>query len=85
MKKKLVDGKHIKRYDTPKRPYQRVLESPYVAASVKRSFKEQFENLNPFKLRKIMENKLKTIFRILRSKKPQVTILISSLLPGNIL
>ena len=65
-------------------PYQRVLESPYVEASVKRSLKEQFENLNPFKLRKVMESKLKTIFRILRSKKPQVTIPLSSLLSGNI-
>lgn len=84
VEKKLVDGKHIKRYDTPKTPYQRVLESPYVAASVKRSLKEQFENLNPFKLRKVIENKLKTIFRLLRSKKPLVTIPLSSLLPGNI-
>ena len=69
VEKKIVNGKHIKRYDTPKTPYQRVLESPYVAASVKRSLKEQFENLNPFRLRKTMESKLKTIFRILRSKK----------------
>ena len=84
VEKKLVDGRHIKRYDTPKTPYQRVLESPYVAASVKHSLKEQFENLNPFKLRKVMESKLKNIFRILRSKKPMVTIPISSLLPGNI-
>ena len=66
-------------------PYQRVLESPYVEASVKRSLKEQFENLNPFKLRKVMESKLKNIFRVLRSKKPLVTIPISSLLTGNIL
>jgi len=84
VEKKLVDGKTIKRYDTPKTPYQRVLESPYVDASVKKTLKEQFENLNPFRLRKIMESKLKSIFRILRSKKPLVTIPISSLLPGNI-
>lgn len=84
VEKKLVDGKHIKRYDTPKTPYQRVLESPYVTASVKRSLKEQFEALNPFKLRKVIESKLKTIFSVLRSKKPLVTIPISSFLPGNI-
>jgi len=85
LEKKLVDGKHIKRYDTPKTPYQRVLESTHVATSVKHSLKEQFENLNPFKLRKVMEIKLKNIFRVLHSKKPQVTIPLSSLLPGNIL
>lgn len=84
VEKKLVDGKHIKRYDTPKTPYQRILESPYVAASVKRSLKEQFENLNPFRLRKTMENKLKTIFNICYRKKPFVTIPLTKILPGNI-
>jgi hypothetical protein len=84
MEKKLVDGKAFKRYDQPKTPYQRVLESPYVSASVKRSLKEQFENLNPFRLRKAMEDKLHTIFKLLCSKKPMVTIPLSSFLSGNI-
>lgn len=84
IEKKLVDGKAIKRYDQPKTPYQRVLESPDVSASVKRSLKEQFETLNPFRLRKVMEDKMSTIFRILRSQKPMVTIPLSSFLSGNI-
>jgi hypothetical protein len=74
----------MKRYDQPKTPYQRVLESPYVSASMKRSLKDQFETLNPFGLRKAMEDKLNTIFRILRSKKPMATIPLSSFLSGNI-
>jgi len=84
VEKKLVDGKVMKRYDQPKTPYQRVLESPDVSASVKRSLNEQFETLNPFRLRKAMEDKLNTIFKILRSKKPMVTIPLSSFLSGNI-
>ena len=84
IEKKLVDGKAMKRYDQPKTPYQRVLESSYVSASVKRSLKEQFETLNPFRLRKAIEDRLNTIFRILRSKKPMVTIPLSSFLSGNI-
>jgi hypothetical protein len=84
VEKKLVEGKAMKRYDQPKTPYQRVLESPSVSASVKRSLKEQFETLNPFRLRKAMEEKLNTIFKILRSQKPMVTIPISSFLSGNI-
>jgi hypothetical protein len=84
VEKKLVDGKTMKRYDQPKTPYQRVLESPYVSASMKRSLKEQFETLNPFRLRKAIEDKLNTIFRILRSQKPMVTIPLSSFLSGNI-
>jgi len=84
MEKKLVDGKAMKRYDQPKTPYQRVLESPHVSASVKRSLKEQFETLNPFRLRKAMEDKLNTIFKVLRAQKPMVTIPLSSFLSGNI-
>ena len=79
-----MNGKVIKRYDSPKTPYQRVLESPSVSASVRRSLKEQFETLNPFKLRKAIEDKLNTIFEVLRSQKPMVTIPLSSSLSGNI-
>jgi hypothetical protein len=84
VEKKLVDGKQIKRYDTAKTPYQRALESPYVEASAKCSLKEQFENLNPFRLRKVMESKLETIFKICYRKKPFVAIPLTKLLPGNI-
>ena len=74
LEKKLVAGKAIKRYDNPKTPYQRVLESRYIAASVKRSLKEQFETLNPFGLRKAIENKLKTIFNICYRKRHESTL-----------
>src|SRR5512136_3109342 len=84
MEKKLVNAKTIKRYDQPRTPYQRVLESSSVSAAVKRSLKEQFENLNPFRLREAMEEKLHTISKILCSKKPMVTIPLSSFLSGNI-
>jgi hypothetical protein len=84
VEKKLVEGKVIKRYDQPKTPYQRVLESSYVSGSVKRSLKEEFDTLNPFTLREAMEDKLKTIFKILRSQKPMVTVPLSSFLSGNI-
>jgi len=66
LEKKRVASKTVKRYDTPKTPYQRVLESPYVSASKKRILKEQFKGLNPFKLRKAMEKKLNKIFQTLR-------------------
>jgi len=69
LEKKLVAGKTIKRYDTPKTPYQRLLESPYVAASVKHNLKEQFATLNSFALRKAMDKKLKAIFDLCYPKK----------------
>jgi len=66
IEKKMVAAKTLKRYDEPKTPYQRVLESPYVAASVKRSLEEQSAALNPFQLRKAIEARLKAIFKIVR-------------------
>lgn len=80
IEKKLVAGKTIKHYDSPKTPYQRVLESPHITVSAKSSLKEQFETLNPFKLRKIMESKLETIFSICYSKKSLVTVPLGNIL-----
>ena len=62
IEKKVIASKVFKRYDKPKTPYERVLESKHVDSSVKRSLKEQFENLNPFQLRKGIETKMKKIF-----------------------
>lgn len=60
--KKMVASKTIKVYDAPKTPYQRVLESKHVSQSVKQNLEAQFEKLDPFKLRKNIEKRLKNIF-----------------------
>ena len=64
IEKKRVASKTIKRYDVPKTPCQRVLESPDVSNVQKQALKEQFKGLNPFRLRKAMEKKLQEIFNI---------------------
>ena len=64
LEKKRIASKTIKRYDNPKTPYQRVMESTDVSDEIKLSLKKQFEQLNPFKLRKAMEKKLAKIFKI---------------------
>jgi hypothetical protein len=69
IEKKMVAAKTIKRYDSPKTPYQRVLESPYIKPAVKNSLKEQYENLNPFKLRRGIETKVKKIFETLKYRR----------------
>jgi hypothetical protein len=63
LEKKRIASKTIKRYDSPKTPYQRVLESTHVSQSIKNSLRKEFEKLNPFKLKKAMENKLAKIFK----------------------
>jgi hypothetical protein len=63
IEKKRVASKTVKRYDKPKTPYQRILESPEISAETKRALREQFKTLNPFVLRKALEEKLKKIFK----------------------
>jgi len=66
--KKREGSKTIKRYDLPKTPYQRIIESPYVLSSTKRSLTKQLANLNPFLLRNQMEVKLKQIFSLINGR-----------------
>ena len=63
LEKKRVASKIVKRYDEPKTPYRRILESPDVSEETKRKLKEQYKILNPFELRKALEVKLKKIFK----------------------
>jgi hypothetical protein len=62
--KQRIASKTIKRYDNPKTPYQRVMDSPDISSSTKRSLSTVFEKLNPFHLRRAMEEKLKKIFLV---------------------
>jgi 5S rRNA maturation endonuclease (ribonuclease M5) len=64
LEKKRVASKTVKRYDKPKTPCQRVLESPDISKETKQALKELQKTLNPFVLRKAMEAKLKKIFKL---------------------
>ena len=41
-------------YDTPKTPYQRVLESLFVSEQVKEELERVYESLNPVKLKRVL-------------------------------
>ena len=60
--KERVGSKTIKRHDSPKTPYQRIIQSSHVLDAVKDNLTKEVERLNPFMLRKMMEAKLKKIF-----------------------
>lgn len=68
--KQRVASKTIKRYDGPKTPVQRILESEYVPDFTKHRLKEQLLKLNPFELRNAMEKKLKIIFNLCYEPRP---------------
>ena len=62
MKKERV-GSRIKRvYDLPKTPYQRVMESEDISKTIKQTLTKQYEQLNPFALKRAIDKKIKLIF-----------------------
>ena len=63
LEKKRIASKIVKRYDKPKTPYQRILESPDISEKTKQTLREMEQTLNPFELRKALEEKLKKIFK----------------------
>lgn len=62
--KKRVGSKIFKVHDSPKTPYQRVIESKAVSSQVKEQLTGQLKDLNPFKLRKTIDEKIATIHRL---------------------
>jgi hypothetical protein len=60
--KERIGSKTLKRHDSPKTPYQRIMESPHIGETVKKTLTKQLRTLNPFVLREAMESKLKEIF-----------------------
>lgn len=64
IEKERIGSKTLKRYDCPKTPYQRIMESPLVSGTAKQQLTRQFTGLNPFYLRKSMDTKLQKIFQL---------------------
>ena len=62
LSKERIGSKTLKRYDSPKTPYQRIMDSPHIPQQTKQTLTKQLASLNPFMLRKNMEEKIKKIF-----------------------
>lgn len=63
IEKKRINSRYYKRYDIPKSPYQRLMESEHIPQDVKDKLKKQHATLNPFQLKRAIECKLKHIFQ----------------------
>ena len=59
--KQRIKSKTIKIHDEPKTPYQRLIESSCMSKEAKDKLTLQQEKLDPFKLKKAIERKLKQI------------------------
>jgi hypothetical protein len=61
-----INSKYRKRYETPKTPYQRIVASAHIQKGTKRRLEDVHLTLNPFRLKKVINAKLKTIFTSVR-------------------
>ncbi len=62
--KKRVEGRLVKRYDTAKTPYQRVLVSDEIPVKVKAQLAHQYVKLNPVQLRHDIDKKIAKLWKI---------------------
>jgi hypothetical protein len=64
IRKQRIGSKIIKKYDKPKTPFERIVESDYIDQIIKSNLIKQFESLNPFRLQKNMKKKIDRILNI---------------------
>lgn len=64
-----IGGKIVKQYDTPKTPYQRLIDSRKLDRTQKMRLSSQKEGKNPFTLKKQLEIKLKLFFSLVERKR----------------
>ena len=61
--KERINSKYIKKYDEPQTPYQRLLACDDISPEFKQKLTTTYLSLNPFKLRKCIEEKLNNVFK----------------------
>ena len=73
-KKERVGSKVKKKYDVPKTPYQRLLDSGQLTLKQEQILRERKEKLNPFKLQKELEEKLRKFFSIFENNRLDIKL-----------
>jgi len=66
VEKKRIGSRYMRKYDTPKTPYQRALEHPDIPRKVKDDLRKTKAKLNPLDLRKEIDMLVFKIFKIAR-------------------
>jgi hypothetical protein len=66
--KERIGGKIKRKYDTPKTPYHRVMESTIVSKKKKRELVKIYESTNPASLRRSIKTKLDTLYKVHQQK-----------------
>ncbi len=77
IQKQRLGSKTIKRYDPPKTPYLRLMESSHITKKTKQELTAIFETLNPFLLQQKVKEK---VVNILNKTQPQLNQKIPALI-----
>ncbi|MFH1853017.1 MAG: transposase family protein [Candidatus Neomarinimicrobiota bacterium] len=64
IEKKRINSRYYKKYDNPKTPFQRLLESPSLSHEQKETLKKRQQILDPFNLKRQIDKQLKAIFKL---------------------
>ena len=67
--KERIGGRVKRKYDTPKTPYQRLVESGQVAEETKGQLEAVYLSLNPAELKRSIDIKLGKLYRIYEEKR----------------
>ncbi|HAU4045979.1 TPA: transposase family protein [Legionella pneumophila] len=68
IQKQRIQAKIIKKHSKPETPYQRLMKSDFIDEEKKKELTEIYNLLNPFKLQKTIQKKLKRIFAMVNIK-----------------
>ena len=66
--KERIKGSVKRKYDTPKTPYQRLLESGILSETQQVELKNTYENLNPAQLKRTIDKKTQLLFELYMKK-----------------
>lgn len=67
--KERINGKIHKKYDKPKTPYERLMESEYISEEKKKELTVIYESLNPAELKREIDKKIKELDKVHDKKK----------------
>ena len=73
-KKERIGSKIVKKYDDPKTPYQRIIESDQISIREKAILETIKSRLNPFHLQRSLEEKLKLFFRYIEIIREEIRL-----------
>ncbi len=63
IEKKRINSRYYKKYEKPRTPYQRLMESTHIPENNKKALKKLHQTLDPFKLKRQIDRQLKAIFK----------------------